>query len=563
MMDERLLCNGHENMKLVRYDELAEEGIKTVKYSELGNFTNDGVLKACFHDENGELVQLYTEQGNHVGVIAATRLGKTTSYVVPTIISFAKQKVKKSFIVSDPKGEIYRITAETLKKEGYKIKLMNFRDYKHSEFWNPLTPIFRKYKKMQAVYDSVEAVQIDGEWKYKFNGKIYDDQEHLDRDVEDERKDILDDLSNDIDNMCRLVVTTVVVKDPTWEDGVRSLFKAFIYAMLEDSEKEENPITEETFSLDTIFRIVSTFGENSRSDGVFDKGYFSSRDEKSQAYILAKPIIIDVYGNTRGSYMSVWQDKFSGFMELITRRITSCNSFEIDELGDGPIALFLCYRDELKAHFATITMFVQNAYAYLIEKASANRNGKLDVPFYFILDEFGNFAPIKDFATTISACAGRNIWFILIVQSYAQLSAVYGADVSSVIRDNLNVHAFFGSNNPETLEEFSRECGQYTRISPLSAANGRGVDIEKYELETLQLVTKSRLSHFSPGECIVTEANCGYVLLSSLERYFGCDEFASLPECDYRDYVVEINPSDDKYRYQYFPRKSEQDEFDF
>lgn len=561
MIDERILCNGHENMRLVRYDELAEAGIKTVKFSELGKFTNDGVLKACFHNENGELVQLYTDQGNHVGVIAATRLGKTTSYVVPTIISFAMQKVKKSFIVSDPKGEIYRLTAETLKKQGYKIKLLNFRDYKHSEFWNPLTPIFRKHKKAVAVYDGVETVQIDGEWKYRFNGKIYDDKERLDRDVEDESKAILDDLNNDIDNMGAMMVNNVIERDPTWEDGVRDLFKAFLYAMLEDAESKKNSITEETFSLDTMFEIISTFSDN--NDNGFDGGYFSSRDKNSKAYRLSKPIVMDVGGNTRGSYMTVWQTKFSGFMELVTRRITSCNSFEIDELGEAPIALFVCYRDELKAHFKTITMFVQNTYKFLIEKASSNRDGKLEVPFYFILDEFGNFAPIKDFETTISACAGRNIWFILIIQSYAQLSAVYSGAVSSIIRDNLNVHVFFGSNNPETIEEFSRECGQYTRISPLSAANGKGTEIEKYELETLQLVTKSSLSHFSPGECIVTEANCGYVMFSSMERYFNCAEFASLPESNFDDYVVNVNPSDDKYSYRYVPRKSKRRPFDF
>lgn len=562
MNKEMMLCSGHENMQLVRYDELNDAGIKMVKYSDLGNFVNDGVLKACFHNEQGELVQLYSENGNHVGVIAATRLGKTTSYVVPTIISFAKQKVKKSFIVSDPKGEIYRLTAATLKQQGYKIKLLNFRDYKHSEYWNPLTPIFRKHKKVQAVYDSVETELIDGEWKYKFNGRIYDDQELLNRDVENERKDLFDDLCNDIDDLGRIMVDTVVMKDPTWEDGVRNLFKAFIYAMLEDTELEENPITEETFSLDTIFQIISSFSSN--DDDNFDMGYFSSRDKKSKAYSLAKPIILDVRGNTRGSYMSVWQAKFTGFLELVTRRITSCNSFEINELGEGPIAFFLCYRDELKAHFKTISMFVQNAYKFLIEKANENRNTKLDVPFYFILDEFGNFAQIKDFETTISACAGRNIWFMLIIQSYAQLSAVYGNDTSAIIRDNLNMHVFFGSNNPDTLEEFSRECGQYTRISPLSATSGKGTEIERYELETLQLMPKSRLSHFSPGECIITEANCGYVMLSMLERYFNCAEFNSLPESSSKDYVVGINPTDDKYRYEFTPRKhSYSDVFDF
>ena len=114
--------------------------------------------------------------------------------------------------------------------------------------------------------------------------------------------------------------------------------------------------------------------------------------------------------------------------------------------------------------------------------------GKLDIPVYFILDEFGNFPALKDFETTISACAGRNIFFILIIQSYAQLNSVYGPDVAEIIKDNLNVHIFFGSNNPSTLEAFSHECGQQTRISPLSALNGKGADIDTYHIETIPLI---------------------------------------------------------------------------
>ena len=83
---------------------------------------------------------MYSSDENHVGVIAATRLGKTTSYVIPTILSFARQKIKRSLIISDPKGEVYKYTAEELKKQGYEIKLLNFRNYRKSECWNMLTP---------------------------------------------------------------------------------------------------------------------------------------------------------------------------------------------------------------------------------------------------------------------------------------------------------------------------------------------------------------------------------------------------------------------------------------
>ena len=112
MRINNIISDYYENHKLIKYSDFDENGITTVNYEDLPNMKIDGVLKANYHID-GKLVQTYTTEGNHVGVIAATRLGKTTSYVIPTVISFAKQKEKKSFIIADPKGEIYRMTAKT------------------------------------------------------------------------------------------------------------------------------------------------------------------------------------------------------------------------------------------------------------------------------------------------------------------------------------------------------------------------------------------------------------------------------------------------------------------
>ena len=188
-------------------------------------------------------------------------------------------------------------------------------------------------------------------------------------------------------------------------------------------------------------------------------------------------------------------------------------------------------------------------YTFLIDKANKSKDRKLDIPFYFILDEFGNFPALKDFDTTISACRGRNIYFMLIIQSYAQLSNVYGDKVSEIIRDNLNVHVFFGSNNPNTLKEFSEECGKITRISPLSALNGNTSEIENYHLETIPAMPISELSCLKEGECIVTEANSGYVLKSKLERCYKIKEFSNYEKADIREYKCPVDRFDKKYRY--------------
>lgn len=548
MKINELLLSGYDNSILKNFNELRPGVLNTHRFKEICDKAVAGVLKANFY-KDGELIQMYSQNENHVGVIAATRLGKTTSYVIPTILSFAFQKIKRSMIISDPKGELYKFTAQTLRDNGYEVKLLNFRDYRKSECWNILTPIYRKYVAVKNIPKEVVFVEDEkGTALNSFRGKAYKSQTELDETIETLINFGLDDVGNDIDTIANMIAPTLSTKDPYWEDTARELLKAFIWAMLEDTQDKSNPITEDTFSFSTILSVMSTFKDEG-SSAYGDKGYFSSRPHTSRAYEMAHYAILENAPTTRRCVISSFNAKMSVFRENAMRLITSCNSFDMSELtGEKPIAIFINYRDELKVHYQIISMFVQDAYRFLIERATEKPNGKLDVPFYFILDEFGNFPQIKDFENTISACAGRNIWFILIIQSYAQLDSVYH-DNAKIIRDNLNMHVFFGSNNPSTLEEFSRECGNMTRISPLSALNGREEEITQFEKETIPLVPKSRLAHFDQGECIITEANCGYVLLSKLERYYTCEELNGLPQVDVSDYEVKVNPSDKRYNY--------------
>ncbi|MDE7106927.1 MAG: type IV secretory system conjugative DNA transfer family protein [Clostridiales bacterium] len=469
------ILQGYENTRLVHYTEM-DSLSNTVAYEDLPKQNIVGVLKGN-HYVDGKLMQLYSEVENHVGVIAATRLGKTTSYVVPTILSFAMQKTKRSMLISDPKGELYRRTSATLRAQGYNVKLLNFRDYMHSECWNPLTPIFRKYRKAVTIADEVRLVETENGLRNEFRGVVYDDQRELDSAVELARAMMMDEVGNDIDTIGAMFMATESLKDPYWDNAARETFKAFLWAMLEDSDKTDNPITEDTYSFSTILSLQLTM-RSGKGMTFEDGGYFTNRNRSSRAYQIIKDTLIDNGDTTRACILAVFNTRMAMFRECAMRLITSCNSFEVSEITDGPTAIFIDYRDELKVHYQIISLFIQDAYRYLIEQANDKEEGKLDVPFYFILDEFGNFPAIKDFETTISACAGRNIFFILIIQSYAQLNNVYGQAVAEIIRDNLNMHVFMGSNNPETLEAFSRECGQKTRISPLSALNGNPEEID-------------------------------------------------------------------------------------
>ena len=89
--------------------------------------------------------ELWVDNGEyHTLVIGATGSGKTQNTILPTIKVLAKKG--ESVVVTDPKGEIYEKAGGLLKKNGYKIILLNFRNPQNGNTWNPLELPYRLYK---------------------------------------------------------------------------------------------------------------------------------------------------------------------------------------------------------------------------------------------------------------------------------------------------------------------------------------------------------------------------------------------------------------------------------
>lgn len=554
---QNYLLKGYEQTKLLRYDELNACGERLINFRDLKNTYVPGVLKACFY-EGGQMKQLYSADDTHACVVAATGLGKTTSFVVNQIISFALQSKKRSMVITDPKGELYSKLAALLSDNGYDVRLYNFRDYNHSERWNPLVKIFRKFQKAYDLYKNVIVVRTDDGVYNSFEGIVYRDQRLLDRILHMRKNAMLTDVGNDIDELTAIIVPVRTQKDPTWEESAREVLRGLLWGLLEDSV-EDIPegdefsrtsrfrVTEDNFSLHNALSIFDSFEDSGTTLGFDDKGFFSSRSDNSKAKTYVNSLILNNAPVTRRGIISVFNAAVAPFRESSARMLTCANSVELSSFAEKPSAVFINFKDEVPAHYQLIRMFVQDMYATLTEGANKNDNGRLKIPFYFIMDEFGNFPEIENFKISISVSRGRNIFFVLIIQSYAQLISVYGEAVSKIILDNLNVHIFFGSNNPETLKAFSEECGKITRISPLTALNGQGTELSNYHMESLPLMPVSALEELKPGECVVREVRSGYTLLSRMERYFECPEYSGLKVSKPENYSGDIDPFDKKY----------------
>ncbi len=537
------LFKDYENAKLSTAAEYARQhSDATVPFDALQTQAVDGIPICIQRDADGKLQATFIPD-THLLAIGATRSGKTTGFVIPTLNVLLNKKNKPSVVISDPKQELYRDNARKFAENGYRVLMLDFTNYLHSDCWNPLTKYYRAYQKYLSVDGQVMVVQTEDGLKNQFQGVIYDNQEELDRVINEVKERYMDEVEKGITSLSAAIIPTTNQKDPFWDDSARDLLKAIFYGMLEDSESGE--ITEDNFSFDTVLRIFDSF---TGPDTNYDGGYFTKRElATSKAHQLARKCIIEQANTTRRCISSDFAVKMNKFRDTAVRRITCTNTFEMQELDDGaPTVIFVSYKDEDSLHYEVISMFLSNLYTELIAVAR-KKGSKLQRPFYFLLDEFGNLPQFNDFDKVISACAGRNIWFLLILQSYAQLYNIYGKETAEIIKDNLNTHIFFGTNNPETKREFSEECGKKTIISPVSALNGNGETIERYDKDTVALVPVSALTKLQPGECIVTQMRED-VLWSRFERSYTCPEFTS-DQMDPNERKLALDFSDEKYLY--------------
>ena len=529
LLEKRFPLHEHtENARLISgRDYLERHPGATVKYRDLPNTSIDGFPIYIARDESGGLEATFS--GNtHAMIVGSTGSGKTTGFVIPFLNWMSSKKNKPSIVVSDPKNELNRLTANRFRDKGYNVLWLNFQDYTASDCWNPLTRAYRLYQKYLNTENEVSVVTTGGKPYNRFRGEIFKRQKDLDDAISAARETCIAEIDSMLGSISKAISPTKKADDPYWEEIASLFIKGILWAMLEDSRDDGTgspKITESNFNFDTMIKIYDSFTNEGKS--LNDHGYFTSRDyNNSIAYQLVKTSILELSAQTTLScIISSFAEKVKMLRDTSVKRITCTNTvnfYNLDDI-DRPTVIFISYRDEDSLHYSTIGMFISDLYTSLIETAR-KKGGELERPIYFMLDEFGNFPQFKDFEKVISACRSRNIWFMLIVQSYAQLNRVYGNDTADIIIDNLNMHIFFGSCNLETKSNFSKECGMHEVTSPLSAINGASDDIEYFSSDLVPLIPVSKLSEIDDGECIITQLRGG-VIWSRIERSYTCPEY--------------------------------------
>lgn len=341
-------------------------------------------------------------EDNHTMIFGSTGSKKTRLLGIPTVEILSR--AGESFVVTDPKGEIYAKTAKSIQRRGYRTYCLNLRELKNGIAWNPLLLPYEFY----CQGDEGKAVEM-------------------------------------VNEMARMIVGEKS-EDPFWSNTTIDVITGLILILLENAKKEE-------CNMRSVLALWSQYVEAKEnfmllvrqncSDLVVRK--LNSLNNESSKTVGS----IEALVTTGLNRLSTNED----FVEFLSQE-----GMKFDNIALEKTAIFIIVPDENKFYHFIVSLFLEQMYEVLIKQAQCNPEQRLGIRMNYIIDEFANIPKMENMDSMISAARSRNIRFTLLVQSKKQIEEKYGP-AASIICDNCNNWIYLYSKDYGLLNEISRLCG--------------------------------------------------------------------------------------------------------
>lgn len=384
-----------------------------------------------------------TQLNNNVLVVGTSGSGKTRSIVSPNIL-----QAYGSYIISDPKGNLYNKYRRYLERQGYVVKRLDFIRPERSSHYNFFEYIHSEKDILKIahmlVYSSTEQnSRVDPIW----------------------------------DQTAELLLTALIAYlheyGNTADRNLEGLLKLVVACQIDENDSSKT---------NTLDRIMEDVGRYNRSAFCY-RQYNMFRLAAGRTL---KSILITVTGKL-GKY---------NYKEL--NQLLACDDIDICSISKRKTALFVVVSDTDRSLDELINVFYTQALNELCTFADTKcKDNHLPLDVRFILDDFATNCLIDDFPKMISSIRSRGISVMLMIQAEAQLSAAYGEDGKTII-GNCDTYIYLGGNDVDTAERVAKRCNLPLRKileMPVgtnwifrrgqAAVNGRNFDLEAFAKEKM------------------------------------------------------------------------------
>ncbi len=343
-----------------------------------------------------------TKLNNNVLVVGTSGAGKTRSIVTPNLL-----QASGSYVVSDPKGNLYKKYKSYLEAEGYIVKKLDFTDPEDSAHYN----FFRYIKNTQDIVKVAHMLIF----QRKKGGTL----------------------------------------DPFWDDASQLLVQAVIAFLREEYGKQHHNLHNLLMLINSC-QIDENDPEYKNPLDVLVDG-LREKDETSYAVSTYDKFRVAA-GKTLKSILISVNSRLGLYDTPELNALTAYDDIDIENIGKQKTALFVVVSDTDRSMDGLANLFFTQAMNELCRVADKEcEDSCLPIPVRFILDDFATNCKIEEFPRMIASIRSRGISTMLMIQSESQLTECYGYDGKTII-GNCDTYVYLGGNDVETAKAVAERC---------------------------------------------------------------------------------------------------------
>ena len=396
----------------------------------------------------------------HVMVYAPTRSGKGVGYVIPNLLNWPD-----SVVALDVKKENFDRTAGFREASGQAVFLFDPLDEQgRTARYNPLAYVRR---------DPV-------------------------------------DLYDDLQRIAVMLFPAENRADPFWFETARSAFVAIGGYV---AETPGLPLT-----IGEILRQLSASSDLKAHFLAAMKERARSTAPLSSHCIGALNDFLSASENTMNSVRKTTTARLGLWLNPRIDAATSANDFDLRELRSRPMSIFLGVTpDNLDRMAPLLNLFFQQVIN-LNSRELPEQNPKPNRRVLLLLDEFPALGHVGVLAKSVAFVAGYGIRLLTIIQSPAQLRAIYGPDLAKTIMTNHAIEVVFAPKEQDVANEMSERIG-YDTVQAKSRSRPWGLSAGKRS----ESVSDQRRALMLPQELKLIPSSKAFVLATSVPPII-CDK---------------------------------------
>jgi len=412
---------------------------------------------------NGKLLRLTGQQ--FVILAAPTRSGKGVGVVIPNLLDY-----RESAVVLDIKQENFDLTSGWRQSIGHEIYLFNpFAEDRRSHRWNALTyvsndPAFR-----------VSDLQAIG-------AMLYPDGDD---------------------------------KDKFWTGQARNAFLAFTLYLFEQAESLPGSPKP---TLGQVLRLSS-------GDGTELKPYLQKMAEAPFLSAQARTAFAGLLSQADVTFASIigsFREPLNPWLNPVLDAATSGDDFRLDDVRRKRMTIYVGIQPNKLAESRLIVNLFFSQLINVNTKTLPQNDKALKHQCLLLMDEFTSIGRVDIISKAVSYMAGYNIRLLPIIQSMAQLDAVYGKELSRTIITNHALQIIYAPREQQDANDYSEMLG-YTTVQRRSRTRSHGPSSSVSDNEVLErraLMLPQELKAMGPDKEIVLYEGLPHPVLCAKIKYY-------------------------------------------